>query len=503
MILQRRSPTSLKFFVLVNGAAITALEITAARILAPYFGTSMPVWGSVIGVTMAALAIGYGWGGKLADRSPKISTLGYLFLIAGVTASLVPLFAKPALSFVLNNILPGASSFIVLVIAGSLIGTIVLFATPILIMGMVSPFAVRIASKQISEVGRTAGSLYSIATVGSILGVFLSSFVALPLLGSRITVAVFSACEILIGALAIAQERFLIILLIPLLSSLTTQPIYTEALVEVETPYQFARIVEENGVREMKFNEGTGTQSIFDLSRRLEVNRYWDYPVLLPYLKPDQTTQRMLMIGTAGATVATNIRDHVTEINVKVTGIEIDPVVANLARRYFGADDRALDFVIADGRVGMKMLNQKFDIILIDAFTQQFYIPPHLTTVEFFGEAKSHLNQGGFLAANVVGTANGPLISAFSTTLDSVFDRTWLIRIPQTLNYLIIASDDPNLFDNFSAPERLQSLAKAFGKRQVFTGSGTLLTDDRAPLEFLTEWEIFNTVWHKPQTRHL
>lgn len=487
-----KSISFLKFFVFINGATICALEITSSRILAPYFGTSLPVWGSVMGVTMIALAIGYSWGGRIADNRPSLSVLGYLTLIAGVLATFSPLLAKVVLAVTFNSLIN--TDFIIII--GSLIGMTTLFALPIMIMGMVSPYAVRIASSKITDIGYTAGSLYSIATIGSILGIFLPSFIMVPLLGSRMTIVIFATLEIFISIISIRQVKFLLLLIVPLLSSMISQKIYTDSIIELETPYQYVRVLKTSGIYEMKFNEGTGTQSIFDTSRSLLTNRYWDYGVILPYFQPQKTNQNMLILGVAGATIATNIRDYVDGIKVNITGIEIDPQVMNLAKKYFDASQKALSYQIADGRVGVNQSDKKFDIIYIDAYTQQLYIPPHLATYEFFSEAKRKLQPDGFLVANVNSISKtGPLLEAIATTMDAVFNQVWIIPVPESYNYLVLATDNWQLMDNYKAPDKFAKFNKIVkNDAWLYSGNGLLLTDDRAPLEFLTDWEIYQKI---------
>lgn len=482
----------LNFFVFVNGAAICALEITSSRVLAPYFGASLPVWGSVIGITMIALALGYSWGGKIADKNPNFQTMGYLTLIAGILATLIPIIAKYVLAVTLNGLIE--TKFIIII--GSLIGMIALFAIPIMIMGMVSPYAVRLASDKVNDIGQTAGSLYSIATVGSIFGIILPAFLMIPLLGSRLTIVIFATSEIFISIIAIRRAKFLLLLFVPLVAALNNQYIYADSIVEEETPYQYVRVLKINDVYQLKFNEGTGTQSIFDQTRSLRVDRYWDFAVILPYFQPQNKNQKMLILGVAGATVATNIRDHVRDIKVDITGIEIDGRVMNLAQKYFGADKKTLNYQIADGRLGLKKLNQRFEMIYVDAYTEQHYIPPHLATFEFFSEAQDKLTNSGFLIANVNSISkHGPLLEAIAATMALVFDQVWIIPVPDTYNYLLLATNNRHLMENFRPPKKFEQFNQIVkNDAWLFSGNGRPLTDDRAPLEFLTDWEIYQEI---------
>lgn len=481
--------------VFINGAAVTALEITASRILAPYFGTSLPVWGSVIGITLGALALGYSLGGRLADRKPDLASLSGLMITAGILTLLIPFFDQPVLVFITRIMVESN----LLVTIGSLFASIIIFALPLMIMGMISPYGVKLGASNISKVGSISGSLYSWATIGSLVGVFASAFWLVPFYGSKQTILIWGLLECLVAGTIIAKKYLWLVFLMIIsalgLSLSSHSPKLKNTLVEKESSYQWIRVIESKNIRELLINEGTGIQSIYDSKRQLLINRYWDYSVLLPYLQPEKKQQKMLIIGAAGATAATNIKDHVKDFNLDITGVEIDPAVVSLAKEYFFADSKTLKYIMADGRVALNQLKDKYDIIMIDAYTQQHYIPPHLVTAEFFTDLKQHLTDDGFIIANVNAADSGSkLLLSIGTTLKSVWPNIWQISIPKTYNFYFIASQKSNLWQNFSPPAQFSQLTKVFtDDRKDFDGQGLLLTDDRAPVEFLTDADIIQT----------
>lgn len=154
------------------GAVVMAFEIVGSRMLGPYVGTSMFAWTSIIGVILLSLSIGYFWGGRIADMRPRADILS-LFIFISALFIIITLVVKESVL----EILLGSIDNIHIV---SVIASLVLFAIPSILLGMVSPFAVRIKMKSLEKSGSTVGNLYAISTVGSIVGVFLAGFLLIP-----------------------------------------------------------------------------------------------------------------------------------------------------------------------------------------------------------------------------------------------------------------------------------------------------------------------------------
>src|SRR6266571_4925983 len=175
--------------VFVAGAASLAVELSASRLLAPYFGTSLFVWANLIGLILLYLTVGYFLGGRIADRYPSPRLLCTLTVVAALTIALIPFICQSILSLSITAIAQvSVSTFF-----SSLLGTLLLFAIPVTLLGLVSPFAIRLTTKSIGVSGHISGSLYAISTVGSILGSFLPVFILIPQFGVRRTLLIFSA----------------------------------------------------------------------------------------------------------------------------------------------------------------------------------------------------------------------------------------------------------------------------------------------------------------------
>jgi len=196
---------ALPWLVLAAGAGSTSTEICASRLLAPYFGASTVVWANVIGLVLAALSLGYWLGGRLADRHPRPQVLGGIVVAGGVLVAVVPFAAHPFLDVTvrgLNNLSAGA-------VVGSFLGSLVLFAPSVVLLGMAAPFAIRLAVADVAVAGTVAGRLYALSTAGSIAGVFVPALVTIEAFGTQRTL-VGTAAVVALGGSALLRRRWLV-----------------------------------------------------------------------------------------------------------------------------------------------------------------------------------------------------------------------------------------------------------------------------------------------------
>ena len=182
-----RIPT-LELLVFAVGSSTLGAEIAAARLMAPFFGDSTIVWANTIAIVLVALSIGYWFGGRLADRHPHLRGLCLLVLAASLLLGLVPIIADPFLSLSVDAF----DSVCIGAFAGSLFGVLALVAVPVLMLGAVSPWAIRLKLRAVEDSGETAGRMYAISTVGSLVGTFLSSLLLIPLVGTQRTFLIFA-----------------------------------------------------------------------------------------------------------------------------------------------------------------------------------------------------------------------------------------------------------------------------------------------------------------------
>src|SRR5215510_7550942 len=210
-------PGAFALGALVFGAGIGALatEITASRLLAPYFGSSTVVWANLIGIVLAALAVGYWLGGRVADRRPDRKLLGWIVLGAAVFVAVIPFAAKPFLDLTVQ----GLDSASVGAVVGSFLAVLLLCSPPVVLLGMVSPFAIRLAVSSIATAGAVAGRLYALSTAGSLVGTFLPALVLIPAIGTQRTFLVIavllaaSSCFLLGTRYVLAPAALAVLLL--------------------------------------------------------------------------------------------------------------------------------------------------------------------------------------------------------------------------------------------------------------------------------------------------
>src|SRR5256884_1920050 len=201
--------------VFVSGMASLGVEFGASRLLAPYFGTSLYVWGVLIGLVLIYLSIGYVVGGRLADRRPSPDLLFQLTAWAGLWIGLIPLIAYP----ILLQSQQGFASVSIGLVLGTLLAVVLLFAAPVILLGCVSPFAIRLLLRDVGSGGNTAGAVYALSTAGSILGTFLPVFWMIPTFGTRPTLIVFSIALLALSVIGLwPRRRFFALLLVAVLA---------------------------------------------------------------------------------------------------------------------------------------------------------------------------------------------------------------------------------------------------------------------------------------------
>jgi predicted membrane-bound spermidine synthase len=358
--------------VFTAGAGTLATEIAASRLLAPYFGSSTVVWANIIGLILVYLSVGYWIGGKVADRRPEPRLLGWIVLVAALVIAVLPFVARPVLDLTVQ----GLDTISVGAVVGSFFAALLLFAVPVTLLGAVSPFAVRLALDDVSEAGAVAGRLYALSTMGSIVGTFVSALVAIPLIGTQRTMLGAAALLVLAAALMLGSRWQILTVGMAALLFVPAETIKaTSGLVyETESAYQYIQVLQRpDGSRVLRLNEGIVNHSVWRPDTVLTGGE-WDMFLVVPPLL-DQPPERMLVIGNAGGTTARAFGELYPD--VEIDGVEIDPKVTEVGRRYFGlGDNPRLHVATADGRPYLAGTDQRYDIIAVDAYHQPYTLPP-------------------------------------------------------------------------------------------------------------------------------
>lgn len=494
-----------------TGAAVMVLELMGVRLAAPWFGQSQLVWTNVIGVVLACLAVGQWLGGRWAEdrRGPGPAALlvaagGFALALPEIVAWLAPL-ALPA-----DLALLEAHPFVVL---GSLLVALVGLGLPMLALGAVTPWLVRLSRDAQSRPGHVAGRLLGAGTLGSLVGTFSASHLLLPLWGSAGAVRTAGALLALAGlALWSRADRrvhgaALLWLLMPVLALVlptSERQRRAELLEERETAYQWARVVSRpDGSRALALNEGLDSFHSLWTPDPLHSGAYYDaflQPALASPLGADGR-RHILVLGLAAGTMARQIL--AADSSAQVTGVEIDPEIVELGRRWFELPAAVAVRAGVDARVAVVHDHQRYGAVLIDAYAQQIYLPAHLCTQEFFLEVRQRLLPGGVVALNVGGLSiEDPVVEAVSGTLASVFGSARVGRVPGTRNMIVVArdGDEPVGESGVVPPELAPSLAwmqDAERMSVVLPTGRSVLRDGHAPLEALAHASWSGT-WSAP-----
>jgi spermidine synthase len=482
---------------LVGGATLST-EISASRLLAPYFGASTFVWANIIGLTLGYLALGYWLGGRVADRRPEPRVLGAILLLAAAALAVTPFAARPFLRWAEQ----GFDVVSVGAVAGSFFSALALFAIPVTALGASAPFLVRLALGSVEEAGKVAGRLYALSTAGSLLGTFLSALVTIPWIGTQRTI-VATAALVAVGAALLLPAPWLVAPVAVAALLAVPAPEIKSAIYQTESAYQYIRVVRDGKGRALQLNEGVVTHSIWRPDTVLTGN-YWDLFLLLPPLLP-RPPGAMLVIGNAGGTMARAYGRFYPR--VAIDGVELDPKLNWVARRYFGAGDNPrLRLIAADGRPFLEKTRKRYDLIVVDAYRQP-YVPFYLATREFFRLVRQHLSPGGAVALNVATTPHDKRLSdAIGTTLLTAFPRAWRWRAMR-FNDVLFAMHAPLTRAELerraqSARGKLRLLLPLFASRlSAVRPIGEPLADDRAPVEWLTDRMILDQVERGGSTR--
>ncbi|MCW8130588.1 MAG: fused MFS/spermidine synthase [Planctomycetota bacterium] len=432
VIAVRRAALALYLIVTVSGAILMGIEIAGSRILAPSFGTSIFVWGSLIGLFMGAMAAGYYLGGKIADKNPSFTMLAMIVSGAGLyTFILLPYFGSTICEFVARSVTHR--------MAGPLLASAVLFFVPIFLMAMVSPFGVKLQTTSLSGVGGVAGWLYALSTAGSIVGTLGTTFVLIPMFRVSNVLMGLSAALVIVAVVSLVIFKSAIggmskedrtgaaihtLIALALLEAWILWPAThkqpgNERLLEyTESEYHdigvTEYVVEDNGRmlepkdtrRLLKFNENweSGTYP-YENAYRNSVG-YTDL-LHLPLVWVNNP-EKLLVVGGGGAIVPTQYILHYPSMK-QADVLELDPHVREISERYFQVPaDPRIRFHVGDARRNLRDIDDKYDVIVLDAYSSGGQIPYHLMTWEFLKDVRDHLKPGGVLATNIISAVQNP-----------------------------------------------------------------------------------------------
>lgn len=472
------------------------VEIAGSRVLAPFLGSSIVTWTSLIGVILGSLSVGYRWGGALADKRPSPVMLGFLLFLSGIGTALIPLLRGVILPL-LSNVHDLRAS--------SLLASLLLFAPASVFLGTIPPYAARLMITDVDTSGSAVGRLSAFSALGSIVGTFLTGYVLLALVGNTMLLILLAATLILASFLVIGagwvrlrQASLAALLVFAIVVASEEREARKHGHITFDTTYNWYEIYDvpafqadardDPRLARVLTTDRTAIQSAMYLDSNDLPLPYTRYYRLSDHFLP--TTPRALLIGGGAYTVAKDFLRRNPSGRIDV--VEIDPELTPISTQYFGLEDDArLRIFNEDGRTFINKPGDLYDAIYLDAYNDSFSMPYHLATKEMVQHMWDHLNERGVVIVNFVSGVvgeNATFFKAEYATYAAVFPQVLVFRIDDDLpaddwqNIILVGrkSMDPPTMVN-ADPELASYLAKWI--RQSVAPDAVILTDDFAPVD--------------------
>lgn len=478
-----------KWAVFISGFCVMSFELVGTRILAPFFGSSIIVWTSVIGIVLSSLTLGYSWGGKLSRQKVSPDALAGLLLGASLSVFFTATIGK---------ILLEKLSLSTNLISGSILSSLLLFGPANFFFGAVFPYCARLAIKSVKNSGSIIGHLSSISALGSIAGVFVTGFLLIPNFGSN-NILYLGSGLLFVFYLTIAKKGkafwtlllFLIFGARFLFFNVTTEGVlretdslYSHIIVSRTTDVATNRPVIKLSTGKYEIQSSMFLDKDDDL-----VDQYKKFFRLAPLFTPKM--EKVLMVGGGAYSSPKDFLKKYSDVEISV--VEPDKIMTNLAETYFHLPNNPnLKIYHQDGRTFLNNAPENsYDIVIVDAFQSGLSIPFEITTIESLGLLKNTLSEKGVVMVNIISAIEGPGSKFFRSEYNSflmVFPKVFvfLVQNPKNTksiqNIILLASKDKNLKMPETKDPELKNHLSHLVKQEI--GEGKELTDDHAPVEF-------------------
>jgi len=486
----------LETIVFLSGFNVMALELAGSRILAPFLGTSVFVWTSLIGVILGSLSLGYWRGGIAADKDPSYKKLSAILYYAGI------LIGITALANIFILYIVTASGFGTRI--GSVLAAALLFAPAAMFFGMVSPLAAKIKLDNLKDLGKNVGGLYALSTIGSILGTFVSGFYLISYFGSELTLAFISLLTISTAFIANPSLKTIlkksIIPVFVLFSTFLIVRIKADSPTfrDIDTEYKRVWIVDQKDpktgrpMRYMMDSQNTAQSEMFldsDNELAAPYSKYYDL-----YKFFSEKSDYVLMLGGGAFSypkhfIATN---QAGQMDV----VEIDPAMTWLAEKYFKLKpDPRMTIINEDARVFLNTSEKKYDAMFVDVFNATVAIPYHVITKEAIEKEYERLRDGGAVIVNIIATIEGSgseYFRAALATYKNVFPQVYAfpVQLPDNgyavQNIVLVAIKSPVPHALTSSDPEIQSYLSHLWTKDIPQDAG-IFTDNFAPVERYAE----------------
>ncbi len=484
------------------GMSVMAVELGASRLLAPYFSSSQIVWTIIIGTIMIAMALGNLYGGKKADKDPDPDKLYGRIIVAAIWIAAIPVVGKYII-IAISGLLIFTISTNFLVVAG-FVACMVIFVFPLFLLGTVTPSLVKFSVDSLDDSGSIVGKLNASNTIGSIIGTFVPTFISIPAVGTAITFLIFSgillalsiiyfvSCKVNFHKAKKVPISIILFICCCLLGHDNSFAFWQSDLTyEGESIYNYLQVYENDDRVVLSTNVLFGVQSVYLKDKGL-TGMYYDYAMAAPYMSgiKEKDDVNILILGNGSGTFATQCERYFD--NTKITGVEIDQKITDLAEKYFELPQDVTMYTY-DGRAFLNSDEAKYDVIMVDAY-QDITIPFQMSSVEFFTLVKEHLTEDGVMVVNMNmrGKSEGNINQYLADTISNVFTEVYTADVGMNSNRELFASNNPSMVSRFKEnvasetdEDLISMMSRVSENLTPYEAGSYLMTDDKAPVELL------------------
>ncbi|MCR5194776.1 MAG: fused MFS/spermidine synthase [Pseudobutyrivibrio sp.] len=484
------------------GMSVMAVELGASRLLAPYFSSSQIVWTIIIGTIMIAMALGNLYGGKMADKDPNPDKLYKRIIIAALWIAAIPVVGK--------YLIIGISALLIFTVSTGFLtiaafaACMIIFVYPLFLLGTVTPSLVKFSVDSLDDSGSVVGKLNASNTIGSIIGTFVPTFISIPAVGTSVTFLIFAGILLILCIIYFVSSKInfskakrvpvSIVLFVAFcfLGHDNSFAFWQNNLAyEGESIYNYLQVHEDDTAVVLSTNVLFGTQSVY-MKEKGPTGMYYDTAMASLYMADVKNKDKLdlLILGNGTGTFATQSNRYFENLNI--TGVEIDDKITHLAGEYFDFSDD-IDVVTYDGRAYLNAVDEKYDVIMVDAY-QDITIPFQMSSVEFFTMVKDHLKENGVMVVNMNmrSNAKGNINDYLADTIASVFNTVYTSDVLGNTNRELFASNNPEMLANFNRGFESENdhdlkymMKKVADNITPLKAGDYILTDDKAPVELL------------------
>jgi len=495
----------LLFTVFLTGAGVLIIEIVASRILSPFFGNTIYTYSAIISTILAALSFGYYFGGILADKKPSEKIFFFIIFVAGILVLLIE---------VLITVVLQAFSKEFSLVYGPLVFSVLLFFVPSFLLGMLSPYVIKLQHLRVPKegIGKVSGEVFFFSTLGSIFGSIVTGFYLIPnygvdtiILGTGFGLVVIGVAGLMANKAknkTIISATVIFVVAASLAIELLPFRLLANAVYNAEGLYEHIAIVdyEQEDKRPVRYllSERNFSSGIFlDSDEHLfDYSKYFSLYELV-----NTEIENVLILGAGAFTLP---RAYMrAEPQAEIDAVEIEPSLYELSKKYFRLKESPrLHSHVEDARRFMLNTDKKYDVIFNDVYLSIASLPVHATTKEYFELAKERMDDNGIFIANFIGdlyTGEKSLMLSLLATLDSVFDNYYLLSVKGSeerevaQNYVFFAlnSDERLDFSSRAVTESETEVIRNIEEHLVDLdkydfSDRVIFTDNYAPVEMYT-----------------